>query len=88
MARCVGTPKESKTWSPPLMAKSALRVRAFLKAMSVPMAALSSGWMWVSVRKMKVKGSTGGAAKTEGVTAAEMPAAPRRVRNWRRVVTL
>jgi hypothetical protein len=63
-------------------------VRAFLKAMSVPMVALSSGWMWASVRKRKVKGSVGGAAKTEGLTAAEMLVAPRRVRNWRRVVTL
>ena len=44
--------------------------------------------MWVSVMKRKVKGSAGGSAKTEGVMAAERLVAPRRVRNWRRVVTL
>jgi len=46
--------------------------------MPVPMAALSSGWMWASVRKRKVKDSADGAAKTEGLMAAERPVAPRR----------
>jgi hypothetical protein len=69
------------------MAKSALMVRAFLKAMSVPIAALSSGWICASVTKRKVNGSGAGAAKSDEGVAAARPVAPRRVRNCLRVVT-
>src|ERR1700722_337662 len=45
----------SKTWSPPMMAKSGLREVILRKHMSQPLPASSSGWMWVSVKKTKSK---------------------------------
>jgi hypothetical protein len=57
-----------------------------LKAISVPITPFNSGCRWASVTKRKVNASCEDAANREEGIAAEIPVAPRRVRNCLRLV--
>src|ERR1700722_17200710 len=75
----------SKTWSPPMMAKSGLREAILRKHMSQPLGASSSGWMWVSVKKTKSKWAGAEVLADQAVLGEMVAAAVVRAADFRKL---